>query len=46
MLGPIGEDSGGLWVDEPHRVLAFAFLYFAAAGLFALFGGRRPLPES
>jgi hypothetical protein len=40
MLGPIGEDSGGLWVDEPQRVLAFAVLYFVAAGLFALFGGR------
>jgi len=46
MLGPIGEDSGGLWVDEPHRVLAFAFLYFAVAGLFALLGGRRSGSES
>jgi len=47
MLGPIGEDSGGIWVDEPHRVIAFAFLYFVLAGTYALLGNRstpiRPL---
>lgn len=25
--------GGGLWVDEPHRVLAFGFLYFTAVAL-------------
>ncbi|HRQ78067.1 MAG TPA: hypothetical protein PLY94_05660 [Gemmatimonadaceae bacterium] len=40
MLGPIGEDSGGLWADEPQRVLAFAVLYFTVVGLHAAFGGR------
>lgn len=44
MLGPIGDDSGGLWVDEPHRVMAFAFLYFTLAGLYALFAGRQASP--
>lgn len=47
MLGPIGEDSGGIWVDEPHRVIAFAFLYFVLAGTYALLAHRstpiRPL---
>jgi hypothetical protein len=25
----LGEDSGGLWIDEPHRVVAFGAIYFA-----------------
>lgn len=40
MLGPIGSNSGGVWVDEPHRVLAFAVLYFAAIGLSTLYDHR------
>jgi hypothetical protein len=30
----LGEDSGGLWIDEPHRVVAMGVLYFSllAAG--------------
>lgn len=46
MLGPIGDDSGGLWVDEPHRVLAFAVLYFTLAGLYALVANRRAAPAA
>lgn len=34
--------GGGLWVDEPHRVIAFGVLYFAAVGLFELRGLRLP----
>lgn len=37
MLGEVAEDSGGVWVDEPHRVIAFAALYFTLTGLFTLF---------
>lgn len=40
MLGGIAEDSGGLWVDEPHRVVAFAVLYFTLTGLYTLFSHR------
>ena len=29
--------STGLWIDEPHRVLAFGFLYFTGTGLSELF---------
>lgn len=25
----LGEESGGLWIDEPHRVVAMGVLYFA-----------------
>jgi hypothetical protein len=39
MLGSIAEDSGGLWVDEPHRVVAFAALYFTLTGLYTLWAG-------
>jgi hypothetical protein len=28
----LGFEGSGLWVDEPHRVVAFGFLYFAAVG--------------
>lgn len=45
MVGTIGEGSGGLWVDEPHRVVAFAFLYFTAAGCFALWGRTASAPS-
>lgn len=39
-------EGGGLWVDEPWRVVAFGGVYFAAVGLlellvFPYFGGRR-----
>lgn len=40
MLGSLAEDSGGLWVDDPHRVVAFAALYFTLTGLYTLFSPR------
>jgi hypothetical protein len=36
MLGAIGSNSSGAWVSEPHRVLAFAVLYFTAVGVSTL----------
>lgn len=36
MLGAIGSNSTGVWVAQPHRVLAFAVLYFAAVGVSTL----------
>jgi hypothetical protein len=27
----------GLWIDEPYRMMAFGFLYFAVIGLSELF---------
>lgn len=32
--------GSGLWVSQPHRVIAFGFLYFAAVGLSELFAHR------
>ena len=32
--------SSGLWVDEPHRMVAFGFLYFAATAISELHGHR------
>jgi len=32
-----GFSMEGLWIEEPFRVLAFGFLYFAAIGLWELF---------
>jgi hypothetical protein len=29
----------GLWVDEPHRAIAFGFIYFAANGMTAMKAG-------
>lgn len=29
--------GSGLWVDQPHRVIAFGFLYFLAVGISELF---------
>lgn len=40
MLGPIGENSSGVWVDEPQRVLAFAVLYFTAIGVSTMSNHR------
>lgn len=40
MLGDLTEDSGGVWVDEPHRVVAFAALYFTLTGLLNLMSDR------
>lgn len=40
MLGPVGENSSGVWVTDPHRVLAFAVLYFTAVGLSTLYNHR------
>ena len=33
--------GGGLWVDEPHRVLAFGVIYFGLTGLGELLGWGR-----
>lgn len=33
--------GGGLWVDEPYRVMAFGVLYFGLAGLGELLGWGR-----
>lgn len=30
--------GSGLWVDQPQRVIAFGFLYFAAVGVSELYG--------
>jgi hypothetical protein len=32
--------TGGIWIDYPHRPVAFAVLYFAATALWELFGWR------
>lgn len=40
LSGPLGEISGA-WAREPHRVVAFAAIYFGAQGLFGLQGLRR-----
>ena len=32
-----GLTGGGLWIDEPYRMMAFGFMYFAAIGLTELF---------
>lgn len=40
MVGDLAAESGGLWVDEPHRVVAFAALYFTAIGVFNLMAHR------
>jgi hypothetical protein len=32
--------GGGLWIDEPHRAMAFGFLYFAATAISELYGHR------
>ena len=37
MIARQGFTMGGLWIDEPFRVLAFGFLYFATIGLAELF---------
>lgn len=29
--------GGGLWIDEPHRVIAFGFLYFTALAISEVF---------
>ncbi len=46
MLGAIADDAGGLWLDEPHRVLAFAVLYFTLTGLLSLFSHRWTPPAA
>lgn len=30
--------GSGLWIDEPHRVMAFGFLYFTAQAVYGAFG--------
>lgn len=41
----LGLTGGGIWIEEPHRVVAFGVIYFAAQGLWGmilpfLFPGR------
>ena len=35
-----GFTARGLWIDEPYRMMAFGFLYFAVIGLAELFSYR------
>jgi hypothetical protein len=32
--------SGGLWIEQPQRAMAFGFLYFVLVGLSELFDHR------
>ncbi|MES9969616.1 MAG: hypothetical protein ABW092_06245 [Candidatus Thiodiazotropha sp.] len=32
----LGGSASGIWIDEPHRALAFALLYFTSLALFKL----------
>ncbi|TPW15194.1 MAG: hypothetical protein FD129_941, partial [bacterium] len=32
----LGLEGGGIWIDEPHRVLAFGVAYFLAQGLWGI----------
>ncbi|MES9991914.1 MAG: hypothetical protein ABW098_08170 [Candidatus Thiodiazotropha sp.] len=32
----LGGSASGIWVDEPHRMLAFALLYFTSLALFKI----------
>jgi len=32
--------GSGMWVDQPHRLAAFGFLYFTAVGISELYGHR------
>lgn len=34
VVGQLGLPGSGLWVEQPHRVLAFGFLYFALLAAF------------
>ncbi len=34
VVASLGLPGGGLWVEQPHRVIAFGFLYFAAQTAF------------
>lgn len=36
-------EGGGLWLEEPHRVMAFGFLYFMSIGLFEVLSFRKSL---
>ena len=38
--------TGGLWVEQPHRVMAFGFFYFGALGLWELWKPFRNQDES
>lgn len=39
--GTLDLPCGGLWVDEPQRVLAFGFLYFGMTGIGEVLGWAR-----
>jgi hypothetical protein len=39
--GALDLPGGGLWVDEPQRVLAFGFLYFGMTGIGEVLGWAR-----
>jgi hypothetical protein len=36
----------GLWVDQPYRMMAFGFLYFASIGLFEVYSYKWVTPGS
>jgi hypothetical protein len=40
IAGAYGLEGEGLWVEEPHRALAFGFLYYAVVGWSELYGHR------
>jgi hypothetical protein len=41
-----GFTARGLWIDEPHRMMAFGFLYFGAIGLTELYSYKWKLQGS
>jgi hypothetical protein len=38
VVASLGLPGEGLWIDEPHRALAFGFLYFAVTAISGAFG--------
>lgn len=42
VVGQLGLPGSGLWVEQPHRVLAFGFLYFGLLALAKWNGARAP----
>lgn len=42
VVGQLGLPGSGLWVEQPHRVLAFGFLYFALLAAFKWHTVDRP----
>ena len=40
MVGELARDSGGQWVEEPHRAVVFAMLYFTATAWSGAYSHR------